>query len=205
MYISKSLFVDYKDFPKIDWWKQNNIAIYRKIKWLEEEEQAEQLIELWQKVEDLIWEYFLKKYWIEKLDVFEDNTAKNPLDEEDEDIKLIQDDYKTKRENNLKRTIEAIKNKESLIYQPWFLFDNLFVRWDYLKLNENWNYDLIEVKAKTWIRKDKTHEKVKNKKVWDLDNKFLSDISFQKYVINKVLLENWLWEIKNFYYAYLNW
>ncbi len=164
MYISKSLFVDYKEFPKIAWWKQNNIAIYRKIKWLEEEEQAEQLIELWQKVEDLIWEYFLKKYWIERLDVFEDNTAKNPLDEEDEDIKLIQDDYKTKRENNLKRTIEAIKNKEPLIYQPWFLVDNLFVRWDYLKLNENWNYDLIEVKAKTWIRKDKTHEKVKSKK-----------------------------------------
>jgi len=205
MYISKSLFVDYKDFPKLAWWKQNNIATYRKIKWLEEEEQAEQLIELWQKVEDLVWDYFLKKFWLERLDVFEDNTAKNPLDEEDEDIKIIADDYKIKRENNLKNTIEAIRNKEDLIYQPWFLFDNLFVRWDYLKLNENWNYDLIEVKAKTWIRKDKTHEKVKNKKIWDLETKFLSDISFQKYVINKVLAENWLWEIENFYYAYLNW
>ena len=112
MLISKSLFVDYKDFPKLAWWKQNNIATYRKIKWLEEEEQAEQLIELWQKVEDLVWNYFLKKFWLERLDVFEDNTAKNPLDEEDEDIKIIAVDYKTKRENNLKRTIEAIQNKE---------------------------------------------------------------------------------------------
>jgi hypothetical protein len=137
MLISKSLFVDYKEFPKLAWWKQNNIDTYRKIKWLEDEEQWEQLIELWQKVEDLFWDYFMKKYWLERLDVFEDNTAKNPLDEEDEDIKLIQDEYKTKRENNIKKTIEAIKNKESLIYQPWFLIDNLFVRWDYLKLNEN--------------------------------------------------------------------
>jgi hypothetical protein len=50
--------------------------------------------------------------------VFEDNSAKNPNDEEDEDIYLIQDNYKLKREANLKNTIEAIKNKESLIYQP---------------------------------------------------------------------------------------
>ena len=96
MLISKSLFVDYKEFPKLAWWKQNNLNTYKKIRWLE-----------------------------------------------DEDMTLIQDSYKTKRNNNLKRTIEAIKNKELLIYQPWFLIDNLFVRWDYLKLNENWSYDLI--------------------------------------------------------------
>ena len=30
------------------------------------------------------------------------NTAKNPNDEEDEDIYLIQDNYKLKREDNLK-------------------------------------------------------------------------------------------------------
>jgi hypothetical protein len=63
-------------------------------------------------------EYFLKKYGLTKLDVFEDNSAKNPLDEEDEDIYLIADDYKTKRDRNLLQTIEAIKNKEPLIYQP---------------------------------------------------------------------------------------
>lgn len=205
MLISKSLFVDYKEFPKLAWWKQNNMPVYKKIRGLENEEQSEQLIELWQKVEDLFWDYFLKKFWLERLDVFEDNEAKNPLDEEDEDMTLIAPDYKTKRDNNLKRTIEAIKSKKPLIYQPWFLVDNLFVRWDYLKLNENWNYDLIEIKAKTHVRKEKTHQKIKNKNYWELENKFMSDISFQKYVINKVLAENWLWEIENFYYAYLNW
>ncbi len=205
MLITKSLFVDYADFPKVAWWKYNNIDVYKKIKGLDDEDTSNNLIELGQKVEDLVGEYFLKKHGLIKLDVFEDNTAKNPLDEEDEDIKLITDSYKTRRENNLRKTIEAIKNKEELIYQPWFLVDNLFVRWDYLKLNENWNYDLIEVKAKTWVRKVKSHQKVKNKNVWNLEPKFLADISFQKYVINKVLSENWLWELENFYYAYLNW
>ncbi len=205
MLISKSLFVDYKEFPKIAWFKQNNLDKYKWIKWIEDEETSENLIELWQKVEDLIWEYFLNKEWLVKLDVFKDNSAKNPNDEEDEDIYLIQDNYKLKREANLKKTIEAIKNKEPLIYQPWFLIDWLFVRWDYLRLNkETWNYDLIEVKAKTWVRKDKSFQNTKNKWKWNLENKFLSDISFQKYVINKVLKQEWLPELEKFYYAYLN-
>jgi hypothetical protein len=32
MLISKSLFVDYKEFPKLAWWKQNNIDVYKWIK-----------------------------------------------------------------------------------------------------------------------------------------------------------------------------
>jgi hypothetical protein len=63
---------------------------------------------------------------------------------------------------------------------------------------------LIEVKAKTWVRKDKTYKWVKNKNIWNLENRFLSDISFQKYVINKVLKSEWLEELENYYYAYLN-
>lgn len=204
MNISKSLFVDYKDFPKLAWWKHNDISTYKSIKGLDDEWVGEQLIELWQSVENLVGDYFLKKYGLTRLDVFEDNSAKNPLDEEDEDIYLIADDYKTKRDRNLLQTIEAIKNKEPLIYQPWFMIDWLFVRWDYLKLNSNWNYDLIEVKAKTSVRKDKTHQKVKNKNAWNLEDRFLNDISFQKYVANKVLRANELPEIENFYYSYLN-
>lgn len=204
MLITKSLFVDYKEFPKVAWWKQNSLDTYKKIKWLESEEQEITIMELGQKVEDLVWEYFLKVEWLEKLDVFWDNSAFDNQNEDDTDMIIIQESYKEKREKNLKRTIEAIKNKEPLIYQPWFLIDNLFVRWDYLKLNANWNYDLYEVKAKTWVRKDKTHEKIKYKKIWELEDKFMSDISFQKYVINKVLNTEWLWEIENFYYIYLN-
>jgi hypothetical protein len=29
--ISKSLFVDYKENPKLAWWKQNNLEIYKKM------------------------------------------------------------------------------------------------------------------------------------------------------------------------------
>lgn len=204
MLITKSLFVDYKEFPKIAWWKQNSIDTYKKIKWLESEDQEITIMELWQKVEDLVWEYFLKTEWIERLDVFWDNSVFDNQNEDDTDMIIIQESHKQKRERNLKQTIEAIKRKEPLIYQPWFLIDSLFVRWDYLKLNANWKYDLYEVKAKTWVRKDKTHEKIKHKKIWELEDKFMSDISFQKYVINKVLSSEWLWEIENFYYIYLN-
>lgn len=197
MQISKSLFVDYKEFPKLAWWKQNNTDTYKWIKWIEDDEASDQLIELWQKVEDLVWEYFFKKEWLTKLNVFEDNTAKNPFDEEDEDMLLISDDYKVKRDRNLIQTIEAIKNKEPLIYQPWFMIEWLFIRGDYLKLNSSWKYQLIEVKAKTKVRNI-------NKTKCNLQNQFLSDISFQKYVINKVLAENWLDQIEDFSYAYLN-
>ncbi len=203
--ITKSLFVDYKEFPKVAWWKQNSIDTYKKIKWLESEEQEITIMELGQKVEDLVWEYFLKVEWVERLDVFWDNSAFDNQNEDDTDMIIIQESYKEKRERNLKQTIEAIKNKEPLIYQPWFLIDNLFVRWDYLKLNANWKYDLYEVKAKTWVRKDKIFEWNKNKNVWELEDKFLYDISFQKYVINKVLEKENLWELWEFYFAYLNW
>jgi hypothetical protein len=37
MNISKSLFVDYKDFPKLAWWKHNDIATYKSIKGLDDE------------------------------------------------------------------------------------------------------------------------------------------------------------------------
>jgi hypothetical protein len=57
------------------------------------------------------------------------------------------------------------------------------VRGDYLKLNDNGNYDLIEVKAKTSVRNI-------NKTKCLLQNQFIADISFQKYVINRVFEEN---------------
>jgi hypothetical protein len=53
-----------------------------------------------------------------RLDVFENNQSKSPTDEEIEDVYLIKDNYKIKREANISRTLEAIKNKEPLIYQP---------------------------------------------------------------------------------------
>jgi hypothetical protein len=54
-------------------------------------------------------------------------------------------------------------------------------------LQDNGQYDLIEVKAKSSIRKKVDHEKVEYKNTGNIDDKFINDTSFQKWVINKVL------------------
>jgi hypothetical protein len=123
MNISKSLFVDYSISPKLAWWKHNNIDTYKKICGIDNEDTAENLIELGQTVEDLVGEYFLKKNALPRYDVFKDNTTKNPLDEEDEDMHILQESFQEKRDRNLAQTLEAIKNKEPLIYQPGFMVD----------------------------------------------------------------------------------
>ena len=208
MLITKSLYVDYTSNPKLAFWKQNNPSIYKRIQWLEDEEQEASIIELWQQVEDVVWDYLFQKYWNKRLDLFEDNPTYNAdnedVHEEDNDTIIIQPQYKSLFQENLEKTKQAILSKKPLIYQAGFLFNNLYVRVDYLLLNENWNYDLIEVKAKTWVRKNRTFQKVKNKNKGELESKFLEDISFQKYVINQSLKELWVNDLENIYYCYLN-
>jgi hypothetical protein len=53
-------------------------------------------------------------------------------------------------------------------------------------LNTDGQYDLVEVKAKSGIRKEVTHEGEKSK-VGEIQEKLINDVSFQKYVINEVL------------------
>ena len=53
-------------------------------------------------------------------------------------------------------------------------------------LQDNGQYDLIEVKAKSGIRKEVSHEGNKSK-IGEIDDKFKNDTSFQKWVINKTL------------------
>lgn len=204
MLISKSIFVDYYTFPKLAWWKYNYPDTYKWIQWIDDEETSEQLIELGQTVEDLVWEYFLKKEGLIAYDAFEWNDAKDELDEEWEDRALIQESYQEKRRQNLLHTLEAIRRKEPLIYQPGFQIDGLYVRGDYLKLNQEGFYDIIEVKAKTHVRKIKTFAWEKFKNTWELEKQFLADISFQKYVINRVFEKENLWKLWGFYFAYLN-
>jgi hypothetical protein len=38
MFISKSLFVDYKEYPKLAWWKINNIDKYKFINDIQDDE-----------------------------------------------------------------------------------------------------------------------------------------------------------------------
>ncbi|EKE26967.1 MAG: hypothetical protein ACD_4C00101G0004 [uncultured bacterium (gcode 4)] len=203
MFITKSLYVDYHEHKKLAWWKINDIWVYKFIKWIEDEDEWEDMnVKLWQRVEDVVWEYLYKKFWNERLNVFEEVKFNECVDEEQEDI--IISSYKNDLETNLKRTEEAILKRTPLIYQAWFLYNWLFCRVDYLKLNANWNYDLIEVKAKTWVRKDRTYKKISNKWAWKLEDVYLADISFQKHVISKVFEEKGLWVLENKYFAYLN-
>lgn len=56
-FITKSLFVDFKDYPKLAWWRWNDLEAYRKIKKLETEEAQDQIIELGKTVENLVGDY----------------------------------------------------------------------------------------------------------------------------------------------------
>ena len=206
MFISKSLFVDFVDFPKLAWWKYHNKEVYNKIKWLDDPDNVDNLIELWETIEKIAWKYLSDEWEIKIYNAFDDNPCKNDLNEDDEEDCIVEEKFRDKLERNIKNTLKAIKNKEKIIYQPWFLIDWLYVIWDYLVFNiDKWTYDLYEVKAKTNIRKDKTFQWVKTKWAWELDTRFYYDIAFQKYVINKVLEKEKLKPINNFYFIYLDW
>jgi sugar (pentulose or hexulose) kinase len=45
-YITKSLFVEYNAFPKLAWWRWNDPGVYRKVKKIETDEAAEQIMDL---------------------------------------------------------------------------------------------------------------------------------------------------------------
>lgn len=205
MIISKSLFVDYYISPKLAWWKRNDKSIYKFVCGLDDEEVSQWLIELGQNIENRVWDFFQKKFWVLVTDVFSDNPFYEDSEEnESRDEDLLDDKYSEKRRKNIEQTLEAIRRKEPLIYQGAFEYDNLYVRVDYLKLNSSWNYDIIEVKAKNSVRKDKIFEGCKNKNAWELQPEFLADISFQKYVVSKVLTKENLWIVWDVFFAYLN-
>lgn len=76
-------------------------------------------------------------------------------------------------------TLDAIVRGEQVIYQPVFMVDNLYVRADLLIKNDKWLYDIIEVKSKNAI---------KGKSEWAaIYDDLLYDISFQSYVVSKVM------------------
>ena len=93
-------------------------------------------------------------------------------------------------------TIKTIELNPPIIYQAWFAWENLFVRCDLLRLNEEWKYDLLEVKAKNNIRKPNKDETL-------LDD-LVADCSFQKYVLHKALWDKfsgkvWIYSLDKSY------
>lgn len=209
--ITKSLFVDYCDFPKMARRKANDSVVYKKIRKIESEEQEDHIISIGQAVEDVVSQYLVKSHNTNPINLMpEIRSDEEIVDEEDEDQedfvyfpKWWVEPYEVIAQNT-RATIEAIRNKEKILYQPWFSIDWCFVRADFMVLQNNGQYDLIEVKAKSSIRKKVDHEKVEYKNAGNIDDKFVNDTSFQRWVINKVLQKEWLPEIWNVYVYYLN-
>jgi hypothetical protein len=124
-----------------------------------------------------------------------------PLDEEsddDDEVFVKQLDLPTA----LADTIQAIRDHVPVLYQPTFQYGECLVRADFMV--RNWSsYDLIEVKAKSGIRKDVTDDGEK-KPIGSIESTFINDLSFQNYVINKSLAQHNLPLLGNRYVAYLN-
>ena len=203
--ITKSLFVDYIKFPKLARRKLNSPDTYKKINQLDSQEQEEYIIDLWQQVEDAANVFLETKYQTKAIDLmpnFEQEISQTGDDDQDDifsqNLHNIQN-----IEQSIDMTLQAIQQNKKLLYQPTFRFWDCFVRADFMLLNDAWNYDLIEVKAKTSIRKTVTDDGQK-KPIWEVDSKFINDISFQKYVIDSVLQENDLQPLENTFFAYLN-
>jgi len=84
--ITKSLFVDYCDFPKLARWKINDSLAYKKIRKIESEEQEEHIISIGQAVENVVSEYFQKIFTTQQVNLMpEIRYVEEIIDEEDED------------------------------------------------------------------------------------------------------------------------
>jgi len=89
--------------------------------------------------------------------------------------------FKNRHQSYHNRTQQALPREHDVVYQAGFLYNNLFVKTDFLVKNETGKYDLIEVKSKNSIR-EKT-------KAEPLLSDLCADISFQRYVLQKTLAE----------------
>jgi hypothetical protein len=103
------------------------------------------------------------------------------LGQDVEDMFLTRYDkyFSVKSPFDSKSTMDAINRGESIIYQPVFMVDSLYVRWDLLVKNEKWSYDIVEIKSKNAIKGKSIGAAIYDDLVYD--------ISFQHYVVSKVL------------------
>lgn len=200
MHLTKSLFVDYMNYPKLAWWKVNNPATYKKIRKIETEEAEDHIMAIWQAVEDKVREYLESKHHTTAVDLM---PRYHKIIQEDSDD---DDEVLTRAELDLPKaisdTLQAIRDRVPVLYQPTFQYGDCLVRGDFMVWNGE-GYDLIEAKAKSWIRKSVTDDGQK-KAIGAIERKFIHDISFQVYVINHVLAQHELGQVWSIYMYYLN-
>ncbi len=161
--ITKSLFKEFCENPKLARWHKNDAKIYNKIN--QETYWAMDWALIGQEVENMV-----KK-------------LRDP-----KDISIVSW-YNTKDFHNTyhQATQKSLDHDMPIIYQAWLLRDNLFVKCDFLQKNDQWKYDLIEVKAKNKIRKPNKDETL-------LDD-LVADCSFQRYVLSKALWDQFSWKV----------
>lgn len=200
--ITKSLFVDFRTFPKVAWWRWNHLDIYKKIKKLETEEAEEHIIELGKTVEWLVGRYLTQKTGKTIANLFPENPEQDEgrMDDDDTWVELS---FADRIEKNIADTELAIKAWEKLIYQPWFLLWDCYVRADYMVRNNSGSYNLYEVKAKSHIRREVTNDGEKEH-IGKIEDAFINDVSFQKYVIDEVFGSWGLPPVEKVYIAHLN-
>lgn len=200
MNLTKSLFIDFMDYPKLARWKANNSDVYKKIRKIETEEAEDHIMAIWQAVEDVVKQLLETRYNQQALDLMPRfHKLKNEESDDDDDV-LIKAELDLPK--SLSDTIQAIKDQVPLLYQPTFQYGDCLVRADLMVWNGK-SYDLIEVKAKSGIRKS-VKDDGEDKKIGSIESKFLNDLSFQNYVINKSLAYHNLPLLGNSYVAYLN-
>lgn len=167
---------------------------------METEEQEEYIMNLGQQVEDAVKIVLESKYQTTSVDLMPD-WRKN--DEEGQDDDDVFTSPILNLEQSMLQTLEAIRQQKKLLYQPTFKQWDCLVRADFMVSNDDGSYDLIEVKAKSRLRKNVKNDG-NDEPIGEIESDFIHDVSFQKYVINNVLESNWLPPIRNIYFAYLN-
>jgi hypothetical protein len=160
MQLTKSIFVEYLDFPKRAWRKVNSPSTYKKICKLDTEEQEDYIMWLGQVIEDTLRTHLEKKYNTTALDLMPSikKTEESDYEDEEEDEDDIFVDPKFNREQAIENTLQAIRDGVELLYQPTFAIDDCLVRADFMLRNPDGSYNLIESKAKANVRKNITDD-----------------------------------------------
>ena len=180
--ISKSLFVDYSENPKLAWWRWNQPDIWRKVAGFDEGEEAELKLERGREVEAAVRVQLEREVGFKAVVLFANDPAKDEGSDADETW-AESGDFSAEIAKNVRATLAALKAGKRLLYQPGFLVDDLYVRADFLVRESDTTYRLVEVKACNGIRKGKERGGCRFPDAGEVEARFLNDVAFQRHVI----------------------
>lgn len=184
--LTKSLFVEFMDYPKLARWKVHHPDIYKFINKIDSEEAEAHIMAIGQAVEDAVKHYLEILHSQKALDLMPRYHKQAGEESDDDDAHLP---HHPDLDTAVTDTLTAIRNYEPILYQPTFLYKDCLVRADFMVWNGK-GYNLIEVKAKSSLRK-KIKDDGEEKPIGSIESQFIHDISFQSYVIDHSLTASW--------------